>query len=262
MTIKEKVDLNAQHYRRHSKLQLGLASELLSSYKFKSTATVLDVGCGDGRITEEIAERLPKGKVIGIDASENMIELAKASYPRKEHPNLQFFQSKAEDYKTKEKFDTIVSFSCFHWVRKAPQALKQLCSYLKPGGDLLILTYPRESKYYQFMQEALQDYPKYAKLAAYHTMLAILEYKKILTSCGVEFQKFEARKLHASYKNKKAIKDYVRGWLASYVPLPESLHDEYLDLVAEKSLAYAEDLGDSMIHLPYTALMIRGKKKA
>lgn len=262
MAIKEKVDLNAQHYRKHSKLQLGLASELLSSYKFKPTAIVLDVGCGDGRITEEIAERLPKGKVVGIDASESMIELAKVSYPKKSHPNLQFFQSKAEDFKTKEKFDTIVSFSCFHWVRKAPQALKQLCSYLKSEGDLLILTYPRESKYYQFMQEALQEYPKFSNLSAYHTMLPILEYKKILAGCGIEFQKFEAKKLHASYKNKKAIKDYIRGWLASYVPLPENFHDDYLDLVVEKSLTYAEDLGDSMIHLPYAALMIRGKKKS
>jgi ubiquinone/menaquinone biosynthesis C-methylase UbiE len=260
MTVKD-VDLNAVHYKKNSKLQQGLAQQLLDGYHFDEDAQVLDVGCGDGRLTAEIACEIPRGKIIGIDASPNMIALGKASFPKSEFPNLDFKHANAEKLSFSTSFDNIVSFSCFHWVRKPKKALQDLIKMLKPGGELLMLTYPKESMYYEFLQEALEKHPKYSDLAAYHTMLSIEEYKKILKENGVELIEFYSKEMIASYKNKKAIKDYIKGWLTSFVPLPEPYHDEYLDLAIEKSLGYHVDMKNDMINLPYTALILIAKKK-
>ncbi|MBS0626984.1 MAG: class I SAM-dependent methyltransferase, partial [Verrucomicrobia bacterium] len=70
------LDLDAGHYIRHSSLQNGLAKDILSTYRIDSHASILDVGCGDGRITAELARHAIHGKVLGIDASPGMIEFA------------------------------------------------------------------------------------------------------------------------------------------------------------------------------------------
>lgn len=261
MGVIQQVDLNAKHYRKHSKLQQGLAHNLLTSYYFDPAAKVLDVGCGDGRITAQIACEVPEGKVIGVDASNNMVELGTASFPKTEFPNLKFKLGKAEELSFPESFDNIVSFSCFHWVREPQKALKGLTKMLKNDGELLILTYPKESAYYEFLQEALQGYSEYADLSAYHTMLSIKEYKKILKDLGMEIVEFSSKNLVHSYKNTDAVKDFIRGWLTSFVPLPEHLHESYLNLVVEKSLKYHIELQNDLINLPYKALVIIAKKK-
>lgn len=261
MGIVHQVDLNAKYYRKHSKLQQGLAHNLLKSYYFDPAAKVLDVGCGDGRITAQIASEVPKGIVIGVDASNSMVELGAASFPKMEFPNLEFKLGRAEELSFPESFDNIVSFSCFHWIREPKKALIGLINMLKSGGELLILTYPKESPYYEFMQEALQEYPEFTDGSAYPTMLSIKEYEKILKDSGLEIVEFSSKKLFHSYKDKAAVKNFIRGWLASFVPLPEHLHESYLNLVVEKSLKYHIELHNDMINLPYVALVIIAKKK-
>src|SRR5579883_3363626 len=77
---------NAELYRERSTLQQTMAAEVLASLELKGSERVLDVGCGDGRITAEIASRLTNGSVVGVDASMNMVELAS----RNSRPNLRF----------------------------------------------------------------------------------------------------------------------------------------------------------------------------
>ena len=67
---------NAELYRERSTLQQAMAAEVLQALEMTGSEGVLDVGCGDGRITLEIARRVPKGYVVGVDASSHMIELA------------------------------------------------------------------------------------------------------------------------------------------------------------------------------------------
>lgn len=251
-------DLNASFYRKHSDLQYGIASELLENYTFNPAAHGLDIGCGDGRITAKISMQIPNGRMIGIDASESMIDLAQASFSRSEFPNLEFHQVKAEDLAPTDRFDFIVSFSCFHWIRTPKKALELAIQLLKPGGELMMITYPKESPYYEFMQEALSAYPQYAHLSAYQTMLSIDEYRSILEN-KVTITEFEVKELIATHVDKEAMKNFIRGWLTSFVPLPPTLQEEYLDLVVEKSLPYSKDMQNGCINLPYTALKIKAR---
>jgi ubiquinone/menaquinone biosynthesis C-methylase UbiE len=65
------------------------------------------LGCGDGEITALIAEKINRGRVIGIDSSSEMIELAKQRFPSTTHPNLSFILKDAKDINFNCEFDLI-----------------------------------------------------------------------------------------------------------------------------------------------------------
>ncbi len=221
MKMNDQIDLDAQHYRTHSDQQYSRASELLDPFHFDVSATVLDIGCGDGRITAEIANRVPQGKVIGIDASLNMIHLARESFPKAAFPNLEFHCIKAEEIPFVEQFDKIVCFNCLLWVRKAKQALDLMCKLLKRNGELLILTYLKNSSYVDFLEETLKAYPQYQELSAAHTMLSANDYEWILKSNHLKLEEFTIREQVTKYENTEDLKGYLKGWLTSYVSLPQ-----------------------------------------
>ena len=60
-------------YARISALQQAMATEVLALLKLNGSERVLDVGCGNGKVTAEIASRVPAGTVLGIDSSADMI---------------------------------------------------------------------------------------------------------------------------------------------------------------------------------------------
>lgn len=253
-------DLDAGYYVRHSSLQNGLANEILSNYPIKRTAHILDVGCGDGRITAELADLASKGRVIGLDPSPSMIEFARNTFPKTEFPNLDFQLGMAEDAVFTETFDLITSFSCFHWLKEPQKAFHLLSSLLKKGGEMLILTYPKESPYYRYLQIALKKYPEYYPLSANHSMLSASEYKKILPQNHLEITDFRKKNLIAYYNTPEEIRQYIRGWLNSYVPLPEYLYDSFLEEVSQAMLADPTTSKKGRIGIPYTALVIEAKK--
>jgi trans-aconitate methyltransferase len=135
---------NATLYRERSSLQQAMAAEVLQALVVRGLEQVLDVGCGDGRITTEIARRVPDGYVVGVDASSNMIELAS----RQTGPNLRFEVADARSLPFHHEFDLVVSFNALHWIHEQDLALASIHRSLKPGGTAhlrLVPMGPRKS---------------------------------------------------------------------------------------------------------------------
>lgn len=78
---------NPHDYAKNSAAQLKWARELRSRLILHGSESVLDVGCGDGKITADFAQALPQGQVVGIDSSPDMIGYAQETYSM---PNLSF----------------------------------------------------------------------------------------------------------------------------------------------------------------------------
>ena len=173
------LDLDARHYQKNSQQQYDRARLLFQSEEFSRNAHVLDVGCGDGKITAEIASLLPEGRVLGLDSSPNMIKLAQESIHL---PNLEFQCMKGEEVLIADSFDNIFCFNCLLWIRKPKEALDRLSKLLKPGGRLVILTYLKESSYVDFLEETLEQFPEYKKISAARTMLNLEEHRSVLES--------------------------------------------------------------------------------
>src|SRR6516165_7644867 len=81
---------NASEYHRQSSLQQVMAEEQLGLLTLEGGERVLDVGCGDGKITAEIAGRLPRGSVLGVDPSHDMIAFASSHFGAPVRANLRF----------------------------------------------------------------------------------------------------------------------------------------------------------------------------
>lgn len=107
-----------------------MAAEALQTLELTSSARVLDVGCGDGRITSEIARRVPNGCVVGVDSSSNMIEVASQNI----RPNLRFEVADARALPFGNQFDLVVSFNALHWIHEQDLALASIHRSLRLGG--------------------------------------------------------------------------------------------------------------------------------
>ena len=129
---------NPEDYARNSCGQLVWAHELLVKLKLCGREAILDVGCGDGKITAEVAKAVPNGFVLGVDSSIAFIEYARSHYPLAMHPNLQFEQMDARRLVYNQQFDIIFSNATLHWVDDHRAFLAGCRSLLRPGGRLIV----------------------------------------------------------------------------------------------------------------------------
>src|SRR5262245_31103257 len=97
---------------------------------------VLDIGCGDGKVTAEIASRLPGGRVLGIDKSAEMIALATRTWS--DCRNLSFRAIDAQRLDLDEQFDVAFSNAVLHWVPNLREVLARLERLLAPGGRMFL----------------------------------------------------------------------------------------------------------------------------
>ena len=124
-------------YDKSSSAQKIWAEEVISKIKIKGDERVLDIGCGDGKITAHIASLLPQGSVLGIDSSAEMVRFAQSRFPFSSWPNLSFRYADARDLHLSGEFDLIVSFAALHWVLDHRPVLEGIKRSLKPGGRLM-----------------------------------------------------------------------------------------------------------------------------
>lgn len=128
---------DSEDYARHSSAQLEWALELIGKLGLGAEETVLDIGSGDGKVTALLAARVPRGEVLGIDSSPDMVERARQAYPPERHPNLRFQLGDAREIDFAERFDAVFSNATLHWVRDHRPVLRGAARALKPGGRLL-----------------------------------------------------------------------------------------------------------------------------
>jgi trans-aconitate 2-methyltransferase len=121
---------DASAYRRRSSLQAAMAAEVLPLLHLKGNERILDIGCGDGRITAEIASRVPRGSVLGVDSSGDMIRLASSHA----ETNLRFAEADARILSFHHEFDVVVSFNALHWLPDQAAPLRGIHKALKRGG--------------------------------------------------------------------------------------------------------------------------------
>ena len=130
-------DWNAATYHRVSDPQFEWGLPVLARLHLDGDERVIDVGCGTGRLTEKLLERVPRGDVLALDLSFNMLQTAREYLrPRFGHRVL-FAQGDAAGLPVACDADAIFSTATFHWVLDHPMLFKSLYAALKPGGRLV-----------------------------------------------------------------------------------------------------------------------------
>jgi trans-aconitate 2-methyltransferase len=127
---------DAETYHKVSDIQESWAIELLEKIKISESEIVMDAGCGTGRVTKIIANKVKRGKVYAVDLDENMIINAKKNL--KDLSNIVFVKSDLSDVKLPEKIDLVFSNAVIHWILDHKKLFTNFWDVLKPGGKLLI----------------------------------------------------------------------------------------------------------------------------
>ncbi|MFN0065836.1 MAG: class I SAM-dependent methyltransferase [Chlamydiales bacterium] len=133
-------------YRHNSDLQMQWAWQAFSRLKLKGNETILDYGCGDGKISSLMAYMVPKGSVTGVDISNAMISYASQIYPESYYRNLAFSHIENisfSGWQPDKKFDVVTSYCVFHLVTEPEAVLTHIHDKLKRGGKL-VMTVPSE----------------------------------------------------------------------------------------------------------------------
>ncbi|MDO4181014.1 MAG: methyltransferase domain-containing protein [Bacteroidales bacterium] len=126
------IDWNAQEYLQDFSFVPRYGEDVLNLLDVHTGDRVIDLGCGNGMLTKRLSEM--GLNVTGIDASEEMLGIARSSYPE-----LTFIKSDALDFTVDEPVDAVFSNAVFHWIDrdKQPLLLRQINRALKPGGELV-----------------------------------------------------------------------------------------------------------------------------
>jgi trans-aconitate 2-methyltransferase len=119
-------------YDSISDMQLGWGVRILDRIGLDGDETVLDAGCGTGKVTALIAERVPRGRVIGVDASPSMIDGARNRLP----PGVELIVGDLLDLELDGPVDVVFSNATLHWIHDHDRLFERLHAALRPGGRL------------------------------------------------------------------------------------------------------------------------------
>ncbi len=129
------VDWDAQSYDRLADPHEEWGREVFERLELNGDETVLDAGCGSGRVTRLIAERLPNGRVIGVDGSRSMIDKAREQLAGF-GDRVELVVSDLVDLKVASTVDAVFSNATFHWILDHERLFNALYACLRPGGVL------------------------------------------------------------------------------------------------------------------------------
>lgn len=128
------VEWDAEAYDRLADPQEEWARDVVERLELAGAETVLDAGCGSGRVTRLLLERLPSGRVIGVDGSAEMIAVARAALGG--DPRVELRVGDLLGLEVDPPVDAVFSNATFHWVPNHERLFARLFATLRPGGAL------------------------------------------------------------------------------------------------------------------------------
>jgi trans-aconitate 2-methyltransferase len=247
-------DWDATTYDRVSDVQQEWAREVLDRLPLRGDETVLDAGCGTGRVTAMLLERLPRGHVVAVDGSESMVEKARQNLDERAtvvHGDLL-------DLRLDEPVDACFSNAVFHWVPDHERLFERLAACMRPGAPL-VAQYGGEGNIARFNEVAFavaarQPYAAHAEATDGTWRFTGPNYARMaLEQAG--FTDVEAW-LEPRPMRPGEPREYIRSvCLAPFLDLlPEELHGRYVDEVAEA-------LGDPL-EIDYVRLNVTARRAA
>lgn len=128
---------NATAYTRLSNPMQSWGEAIVQHLPLRGDETALDLGCGDGRLTEFLLRRLARGRVIAVDRSANMLQAARARLEPEFGGRVEYLRRSLDDLDLREIADLAFSNAAFHWVTDHPRLFEVVFEALKPGGWLV-----------------------------------------------------------------------------------------------------------------------------
>jgi trans-aconitate 2-methyltransferase len=124
---------NSAAYHQVSNPQFEWGLKVLERVQVRGDERVMDAGCGSGRLTKKLLDRLPHGQVVGVDLSQNMLDQA-TEHLEQYAGRISFVRADLANLPFDNEFDGIFSTASFHWVKNHDALFASLARSLKPSG--------------------------------------------------------------------------------------------------------------------------------
>lgn len=246
---------DASLYKKYSiKLQQTSALSLLNTLSCTGNETVLDIGCGDGKISVEIANKVPNGFVKAIDLSKSMIELANKEYSNIH--NLSFYLMNAEKISFTDSFDIIVSFFCLQWVKDKLSTFKNIKRLLKPGGQLAAIITDRNPYLLEIRSKLIMQKKWIEYFSNYQDPTSTidddnyLDYLKIANFLNISYTQIPKSIFFDSYEELWSFIKMVTPAI-QYLPTEEK-KNQFIDELVQGYLETISSVSGSKHYITYT----------
>lgn len=255
---------NPKDYALHSSAQTIFGAELIEKLGLKGNEAVLDIGCGDGKLSEMIAERIPDGHVLGIDNSPEMIKYAKETYVK--NHNLKFMILDAKKMLFDDTFDIMFSNAALHWVNDHKSLLAGVKRGLKPGGRILFQMGGRGnvSEVIAALSQVISmpEWKEYFKnIGSPYTFYGPDEYRMLLKYAGLEPVRTELIPKDMIYDSKEDMASWIRTtWIPFTMLVPDEKKDAFINEIVDKYLLKTPTDIDGIIHIKAIRLEVEATK--
>jgi trans-aconitate methyltransferase len=251
---------NPNDYQQNSSQQQKWATEVLPRLHLKGNERILDIGCGDGKITAEVARHVPQGSVVGLDASAEMIDFADKQYST--ISNLRFEQGDAQSLGFHEQFDWAISFACLHWVIDHRPVLRGICRALRPGGRIL-LQFGGKGNAAEVIRVASEVIAR-PQWADYFTDFSFPwgfyspdEYRPWLEEAGFTVTHLALVPKDMTHEGRRGLEGWMRTtWMPYWHRVPTELQQQFFDEIVDEYLKTHPMEANGLAHLSMVRLEV------
>jgi trans-aconitate 2-methyltransferase len=251
------VEWDAATYHRVADNQEEWGLEVLDRLELAGDERVLDAGCGSGRVTRALLERLPRGRVVGVDGSSTMVEEARSNLAEF-GDRVELIVSDLTELELAEPVDAVFSNATFHWITDHERLFGRLHEALRPGGALEAQC-GGEGNVTEWIRaiEAIAGDERFAPyfrgMGSTWNFASVGDTEARLARAG-----FEVGRLWLENRTFEPPepREYVRtvGLSRHLAQLPDDLHDEFIDAVLGSMLR--------PLRLEYVRLNISARRPA
>lgn len=263
-----KYDWNANDYAEHSTAQQEWARELIAKLHLQGSESILDIGCGDGKVTAEIAAAVPNGSVLGVDNSRSMVELAQNKYPPDKFPNLSFQLTDARCLPFKRQFEIVFSNATLHWVRNHAPVLDGIYRSLCPAGRIILQMGGRGNA--AAIIAALKDIKNTTRWARYFAGFEFPygfhdagDYKTWLKQAGFHSVRAELMAKDMTHMGQSMLAGWIRTtWLPYTQRIPEKQREAFIEELVHNYIKNYPPDKEGVIHVQMIRLEVEAIKSS
>ncbi len=257
------LNFDADFYDLKSDVQYKLGLKTIKEFDVQNGESILDIGCGTGRLTIELAKKNPSGIIIGLDPNPDMIDKAKENIARSGLTNIHLITNSILDYEPEIQFHGIFSNSALHWIKETRKLYQKIYALLQPSGRLVAQTptiggYSDLATLFMLPIQPLNlsnyyknwNYP--IKLVKPHSL------QKLLTTIGYQDIRIWTENHEVDFKTPEDLFNFLKA--AALVPILSQLPPEKKETYLNYLLSIFQTREELSLHLTMKRLFVKIKK--